>query len=387
MLPPPLPPFTTAFPRKIRQVGAPLGAIIALGTVVALILVLVTALNPVGAVIGIVLTTVAIAVVLLAYLWLDRWEPEPPRLLVFAFLWGASVAIVVSVILEEVFQAVISPATTIDSDASPLTLALGAPLIEEAAKGFFLLIMMTGRRRNELNSLTDCLVYAGLVGAGFAWIEDIFYIANAETPAASLVTAALRLVMAPFAHPLFTTFTGIGVYFALKQRSAAAKFGCILLGYAVAVLLHAIWNGSALFGIGTYFGVYAFLMVPIFGLTIALAVNSRRREQRVVAERLPGMVAAGLVTANEATWLGSIETRKRALATAQNFGGKAGRRSAKQFAAQVVELAFVKDRIDRGFGDPRVYALFDEDTQALRAARVAYEPILRTLAGYRVPGL
>ena len=62
-------------------------------------------------------------------------------------------------------------------------------------------------------------------------------------------------------------------------------------------------------------------------------------------------------------------------------------RSAKQFAAQVVELAFVKDRIDRGFGDPRVYALFDEETQALRAARVAYEPILRTLAGYRVPGL
>ena len=176
--------------------------------------------------------------------------------------------------------------------------------------------------------LKQIALVAGLVGAGFAWIEDIFYIANAETPAASLVTAALRLVMAPFAHPLFTTFTGIGVYFALKQRSAAAKFGCILLGYAVAVLLHAIWNGSALFGIGTYFGVYAFLMVPIFGLTIALAVNSRRREQRVVAERLPGMVAAGLVTANEATWLGSIETRKRALATAQNFGGKAGRRSA-----------------------------------------------------------
>ena len=34
---------------------------------------------------------------LLAYLWLDRWEPEPPRLLVLAFLWGASVAVVVSV--------------------------------------------------------------------------------------------------------------------------------------------------------------------------------------------------------------------------------------------------------------------------------------------------
>ena len=38
--------------------------------------------------------------VVLAYLWLDRWEPEPPRLLVFAFLWGASVAVILSLVLE-----------------------------------------------------------------------------------------------------------------------------------------------------------------------------------------------------------------------------------------------------------------------------------------------
>jgi len=25
-----------------------------------------------------------------AFLWVDRWEPEPPRMLLFAFLWGAS---------------------------------------------------------------------------------------------------------------------------------------------------------------------------------------------------------------------------------------------------------------------------------------------------------
>lgn len=382
---PPLPQVVhPGLPAKVRKVGAPLGVILALGTAVALILVTITAINPAGAVIGMVLTTVAIVVVLLAYLWLDRWEPEPPRLLVFAFLWGASVAVVVSIVLELVFEQVINPAATVESDSSAFTVALGAPLIEEAAKGAFLLLMMTGRRRLELNSLTDCLVYAGLVGAGFAWIEDIFYIANAETLAASLVTAALRLVMAPFAHPLFTTMTGVGVYFALKQRNPLAKIGCIGLGYLVAVLLHGLWNGSALFGVGTYFGVYAFFMVPIFGLVIALAVHSRRREQRTVAEKLPGMVAAGLVSANEATWLGSMQARKQAVAAARAFGGKDAGRAAKRFAAQVVELAFVKDRIDRGFGDARVYALFDQETQALRSARAAYEPTLRAMAGYRI---
>lgn len=34
-------------------------------------------------------------------------------------------------------------------------------------------------------------------------------------------------------------------------------------------------------------------MMPTFGLAIALAVYSRRREQHIVAANLPGMVAAG----------------------------------------------------------------------------------------------
>ena len=291
--------------------------IIALGTVVGLIVILATAVNPVGTAIAFTLATLALIVVMLAYLWLDRWEPEPPRLLVFSFLWGASVAVVLSVALEVALE----PLFGTDG-----TVALGAPLIEEAAKGLFLLLMMTGRRRNELNTLTDCLVYAGITAAGFAWLENIFYISDSGSLAESLGTAALRLVMGPFAHPLFTTMTGIGVYFALQQRGAIAKAGYILLGYAGAVLMHALWNGSSLVGIEAYFLVYLLWMVPMFGLAIVLAVHSRRREQRIVADKLPGMVAASLVTANEATWLGSLRTRKAAIGEA----GRAGRKVPRQ---------------------------------------------------------
>ena len=78
--------------------------------------------------------------------------------------------------------------------------------------------------------------------------------------------------MGPFAHPLFTTMTAIGVYFALQRRSALAKAGCILLGYVGAVIMHALWNGSSLFGVGAYFLVYLFWMVPVFALAIVLGV-------------------------------------------------------------------------------------------------------------------
>jgi RsiW-degrading membrane proteinase PrsW (M82 family) len=370
-------------PRKIRKVGAPLGAIIAMGIVAGLSVILLTAVNPVGTSIGFVLATVAVIVVLLAYVWLDRWEPEPPRLLVLAFAWGASVAVLVSVILEVVFGSLLATGEAATDEL--VTLAIVAPIVEEAAKGLFLLIMMTGRRRNELNSLTDCLVYAGMTAAGFAWLENIGYIGGGETLGGSLVTAGLRLVMGPFAHPLFTTVMAIGVYFALQRTGVLAKAGCILLGYVGAVLMHALWNASSFFGIEAYFLVYVFWMVPVFALAIVLGVTSRRREQRIVTAKLAGMVAAGVVTPNEATWLGSLRTRRLAIGEVTRFAGKPAGKSVKEFAAQIVELAFVRDRIDRGFGDERVYALLNEETQGVYAARAA-APALRAVAGYRAPG-
>ena len=369
--------------RRIRKVGAPLGVIIPLGTVAGLMVILLTAVNPVGTAIGFILSSVAMTVVLLAYLWLDRWEPEPPRLLVLAFVWGASVAIVVSVGLELWVGSLLGGSPTLPADFG--TVAIATPVIEEAAKGLFLLIMMTGRRRNELNSLTDCLVYAGITAAGFAWLEDILYIANGGSLTGSLVTAAMRLIMAPFAHPLFTTMIGIGVYFALRQRNVVAKVGYILLGYVGAVIMHGLWNGSSLLSLQAYFLVYVLWMVPTFALAIGLGVASRRREQRVVAAKLPGMVAAGLVTPNEATWLGSIRNRKLAIGEATRLGGRSAGKGIKNFAAQVVELAFVRDRIDRGFGDQRVFARQNDEAYGVMAARAA-APMLQRLAGYRAPG-
>lgn len=374
---PPYPPIQ----KKVRKVGAPLGVLILLGTIAGLILIALTAFNPVGTSIGFVLSSIAMTVVLFAYLWLDRWEPEPPRLLILAFLWGASVAVIIASILQLITEAATNPGAT--EGASPFTIVVGAPVTEEFAKGLFLLLMMTGARRNELNSLTDCLVYAGLVGAGFAWLEDILYIGGGETVSESLVTAAMRLIMAPFAHSLFTTFFGIGVWYAMQKRSAIAKIGCILLGYLGAVIMHGLWNGSSLISVEAYFGVYFLWMVPIFGLIIWLAVASRRKEQRITAEKLPGMVAAGLVTPNEATWLGSIKARKAAVAAANQMGGKAAAKSVKTFAHQVVELAFVRDRIDRGFGNDRVTALLNDETYAVYGAR-AGAPALQSIAGIRL---
>ena len=363
-------------PHPVRKVGAPMAAIVGMGTVAGLILLLVTAVNPAGAVVGFLSSTLAMGLVLACYLWLDRWEPEPPRLLVMAFLWGASVAVLLSVVFEHLLHVAISGGA---EKPGFTTMAVVAPVVEEAAKGLFLLLMMTGRRRNELNTLTDCLVYAGFTAVGFAWLENIFYIGGAENMAASLVTAMLRLVMGPFAHPLFTTMTAIGVYFAMKQRSVLAKIGYVLLGYLGAVFIHAVWNGSAMVGTGTYLWVYVLWMMPVFGLAIALAVVSRRREGHIIAAKTPGIIASGLLTPVEAQWVSSLQARKSAVLQARQFGGKAAASSVKRFINQVVELAYVRDRIDRGYGDARVFELQHEEAYGVVAARAAAGPALHRL--------
>ena len=203
------------------KVGAPLAVIIALGTLAGLILILLTAVNPAGTALGFVLSTIAMSLVLLCFTcgwtagspsrrdcwcWRSCGEPRSPSS--SRCSWRPSI------------ESAINPGQTATSFVTVAVVTGG----RGGSQGMFLLIMMTGRRRNRLNSLTDCLVYAGVVAVGFAWLEDIFYIADGETLASSLVTAAMRLIMGPFAHPLFTTFTGVGVYFASSSATPSPRW-------------------------------------------------------------------------------------------------------------------------------------------------------------------
>ena len=221
----------------IRKVGAPLGVIIALGTLAGLIVILLTAVNPVGTAIGFVLATVAMTVVVLAYLWLDRWEPEPPRLLVFAFLWGASVAVVLVGRPELVLEASLIPPGDAATGVSPSRSRIGAPLIEEAAKGA-VPAAHDDRPAPQRTQLADRLPgLRGLIGAGFAWLENILYIANGESlgrvaghRGAAADHGAVR------SSAVHHDVRASGCTSRCSSANAIAKVGCILLGYAGAVV-------------------------------------------------------------------------------------------------------------------------------------------------------
>ena len=105
------------------------------------------------------------------------------------------------------------------------SLAVVAPITEEAGKGAFLVLLLW-LRRAELDGILDGIVYAGMVGIGFAFVENILYLAAAYDGTdgmgpggteAVTATFVVRCLFSPFAHPLFTTFIGIGVGISMLQ--------------------------------------------------------------------------------------------------------------------------------------------------------------------------
>ena len=128
------------------------------------------------------------------YLWLDRYEPEPKWLLAFGLLWGGFVATAAALLLQGLGGWFVG----FTDDQS---LAIVAPITEEASKGLFLFLLLWWRRA-ELDGILDGIVYAGMVGIGFAFIENILYLAAAYNGTDGMGPGGTGAITGVFVDPL-----------------------------------------------------------------------------------------------------------------------------------------------------------------------------------------
>ncbi|MDO5498735.1 MAG: PrsW family intramembrane metalloprotease [Propionibacteriaceae bacterium] len=326
--------------RKKQTFVVPIIAIVVGALVMALFVVIAVVTTPGIGIVALILTSASAIVGILLLTWLDRWEPEPPHLLIAAFFWGGGVSLVM------VFLA--SPVLALfGGDGLFFSAVISAPLVEESAKGLFLvLVLLTTRRgRSEFNSLTDALVYAGFVGIGFSFIEDLLYLAGESTLGAALTLAGVRIGLGAWSHSIYVAMTAIGLWLGVSSRGAM-RFVYPVLGWCVAVLLHAIHNGAAFLGAGAYFTSLAIFSLPAFLAFLFIAIRSHRREGEIVRSQLPIMVHNGWVTPQEASWLSHLRSRRGALAHARQLG-RTERTRVAVFRDHATELAFVRHRLDR----------------------------------------
>jgi RsiW-degrading membrane proteinase PrsW (M82 family) len=285
-------------------------------------------------------------------LWMDRLEPEPRQNLAFAFVWGAGIAALAALIINTADLEYVTMPALGASTGEYVAATFGAPVVEETMKGLVLFGLLW-RRRDEIDGPTDGVIYAAMVGLGFAMVENVGYYINAivspERGGIALLgyTFVLRGVVSPLLHPIFTSMTGLGVAYAASRPRGA-------------------WNGLSLFGTAGLIGGYLIMSAVLAGLIVVL-YRDRRRLVGLILRYLPGYAYTGLVTGDDVAMLASLRARAQARTWARAAGGLPATAAMGDYQLAATELALARAKSVRGVLTPVHFATRERNLLDLMA--------------------
>ncbi|MCX7680829.1 MAG: PrsW family intramembrane metalloprotease [Anaerolineae bacterium] len=291
--------------------------------------------------------------------WFDRYEKEPLPLLTAAFLWGALPAILFSVIVELVLDVPISyfvqPAV-----AGLIGAAVVAPVVEETVKAGALVLLILFFR-HELDSPLDGIIYGGLVGFGFAAVENIFYfidVLDSSGLGGLVQLVILRAFVFGLNHAMFTGVTGLGVALMRTSPHMQLKLVAPVIGLAGGIAAHAIHNGSVVLGAELCWPCVIALITDWGGVLLLLGVIAftTTQEHRWLVTFLADEVESGTLSKEDYRTVCSYTERLASRARALLRGDIARWRKLGRYYHLLTELAFTKRRLSRFPGESETQA-------------------------------
>ena len=305
---------------------------------------------------SIVSTAIYVAIV-----WrLDRYEKEPARMLVLAFLWGMLPAIIMSVILEVGLGG---------AEDGLLANAGIVPIVEESVKGLALLAFLVFSYR-ELDDVLDGIVYGAMIGFGFGFTENVLYVTSGVAEkglAMGIFILILRTVVFGLNHAFFTSMTGAGMGAARLTRRVPLRLIVMSIGWCCAVFFHSIHNLGTGLAESTDLGSLGIsILSDWMGVLILLAIVVLvwRKEQQWMTEELVSEVDTGFLTAEEYTAVRTSGGRQRLLARTLRRDGWAAYRRLGRLYDMFTHLAFKKRQVRLMGNEPGM----EREIQHLRAA-------------------
>lgn len=280
----------------------------------------------------------------LVYMWvpvlIDRFEPEPWWALLMAFLWGALAAAGISIVINTVMGS-IGGAVAGNLGHAVMGAVISAPIVEEATKAAAVLGVFWFFRR-EFDGIVDGVIYATFSALGFAMTENVLYYARGLLSSADgsfIFQLALRGILKPWGHPLYTALTGIGIGLARESTKTSVKWLAPIGFYALGVAMHSAWNFSGVLSsilrvdlIYIMLPLYFFgALLPFLGIVTWLVL----REGRTLRKNLHDEMLMGNLTAQELDIICSPFGRIKA---------RFGRRGAKgaEFVKAAIHLGMAK---------------------------------------------
>lgn len=313
-------------------------------------------------VVGLALAPLPFPLLILAVLALDRLEPEPRGNLALAFVWGACVSTLFALVGNS-FGAFFLASLFGKQAGMALTPVVVAPVVEESIKALVLFGFLWFRHQ-ELDGPTDGVIYAGMVGLGFAMVEDVLYYTKTFTMgleeaglaggvAAVSVNFIMRGVLTPMLHPLFTSMAGLALGYAALRRTKAVRVALPASGLAVGIVLHGLWNYVAALENLAYVGVvYLMVLLPALVAVVTVTVVERRGVVRLIRRYLPRECPEDLVAPADIRMLSTFASRQEARRWARFAGGVPAARILRNYQLAATELVLLRKRADRGVADP-----------------------------------
>jgi RsiW-degrading membrane proteinase PrsW (M82 family) len=372
----PIPAKSSGAKTVIKIIGGVIAALTALLLGLIVLFLIGVETGPIALLIGMVSAILPVPIYLILVLWIDRYEAEPPWMLATAFFWGALVAVFFAFLINTASDVAVQLMTNSARAGHTFGAVISAPIVEESAKALILFIFFFAKK-DEFDGVIDGIVYAAMVGLGFAMTENIQYYGKAVMESGGTLTFVfiLRGFLAPFSHPMFTSMTGIGLGLARQSRNVAIKVIAPPLGLLAAMSMHSIWNGSGvLFGGGAFILTYILIMIPAFFIMLVVIALALRREGQIVREHLVVELHGGVFTQDEYKRLGSIFGRMGASFNALSRGGLGQWQAARQLNQTASELAFHRNRVARGIATA-------DAAQREAAYRMALQDLLKRLRG------
>jgi RsiW-degrading membrane proteinase PrsW (M82 family) len=352
-----------------------------------------------GLLVGLALAVLPVPLLVAALRWLDGVHPARWRNHAFAFAWGACAATLVALIANTLTAEWLSTSVLPNAPhrADTIGAVVVAPLVEESVKAAPVLLLFLFRRQ-RFHSVVPLLVAAGISATGFAFTENVLYLGSAygedsmvapgqPGQSVTLATFLVRIVFSPFAHPLFTSMTGLGLGVAamLARRRRVLRVLVPAAGFVTAAALHAIWNGSATAAGGAFLLVYALFMLPVFGLVTWLAIWSRQNQLKWIRATLPAYAATGWISPPEAWALGTMRARTAARTLARRTGGVPAVRTVVEYQHFATALALLRVRAETGVAPPDFAAREQELLHHLWRRRPVAGPPTEAAAFSAVP--
>ena len=219
----------------------------------------------------------------------EKKDKEPWDALKLAFAWGAISGVFLAILFNSIGLSLLLIFLTDGSSVTDdlilvLSVVVVAPIVEEFVKP--LVMFQNSSVRSNIDEVEDGIVYGAACGLGFGATENVLYGLSEEAVSVGylgiLAVVILRTVSSILLHLVATSFTGHGIS---KYLVEGQSFSIVIKYYFLAVLIHAAWNGAAVFSM-IYSDDLGGVILLIFSIMIAIGglEFSKRRIREIDLE-------------------------------------------------------------------------------------------------------